>query len=233
MQTVEYRGFAGQFPIWLRAQVDVWRMPLLLSLLLHVCLFWPQGLSPAAAGRIEAIGPANLNATLKPRAPTDASSVNGPTELLRHATVTQSSSRRMPPLPREPARAIESAPPATRLEVSTGLDAGALRSYRLSLARAMMAGDLHRRLRDPALAGRVEIGVALAANGLVREVVLLHGSGIASLDATVLAAVGAAARETSVPAAMQGRDFVIALPVEVGATDAASSALATTSAAGR
>lgn len=175
----------------------------------------------------------NLNATLKPRVPTDAHAAFGLAESLRHATVTQSSSPHRPPLPPEPARVVESAPPAAQLEVSTGIDAGAVRSYRLSLARAMMAGELHRRLHDPALAGRLEIGVAIAASGLVRDVVVLRGSGIAALDETVRAAVGAAAREAAVPAAMQGRDWVIALPVEVGATDAAPPTAAAISAAGR
>lgn len=224
MQTGEYHGFAGQFPDWLRAQAVTWRGPLLVSILIHACLFWPQGQSQSGAGALLGGGRDGLQAQLKPAAAAvyPAARVTGP-EPVRHATVTQTSSRRrvQPEIGAHAVSPIVSTP-AAAMTVSDGVDPGAQRSYRVALARMLAAGDLHRALPGLASAGALEIGIALSASGQLKDVAVLRGSGSAALDAVVLAAVRQAALAAPIPAAMRGRDLVIALPVEVGAATSAA-----------
>ena len=101
--------------------------------------------------------------------------------------------------------------------MARGLDAGALRVYRLALARAIRADLLRPSLPDPAFQGALVLGVAIGASGQLMEVAVLRSSGSATADAVLLGAVGEAARAAPIPAAMRGRNFVIELPVEIGA----------------
>lgn len=229
MQTGEYHGFARQFPDWLRTQAAIWRGPLLVSILIHACLFWPKSLLQSGIGVPSGAGREGLHAHLQPAFSSvdPVANVTRP-QLARHAPVTQTSSRRhVRPAVEPPALPAAVSTPGGAMTVSSGLDAGAQRGYRVALARMLMSGDLRRALPDSSMAGELEIGIALSASGQLKDVAVLRGSGSAVLDAVVLAAVRQAALSAPVPPAMQGRDFVIALPVEVGA------ATALTSAAGR
>ena len=44
MQTGDYRRFAGYFLVWIRH----WQWPMLLSVLVHVVLFWPTSMQESA-----------------------------------------------------------------------------------------------------------------------------------------------------------------------------------------
>lgn len=226
MQTGEYHGFARQFPDWLRTQAVVWRGPLLISALIHACLFWPKSLSQNDVGAPLGVGQDGLHARLKPASsPTQAIGRVTPNDQVRHATVTQTSSRRaVLPTIEPPGVVVAAAIPSAVMTASSGLDAGAQRSYRVALARLMMAGDLRRSLPDPSITGALEVGVSLTAAGQLRDVAVVRGSGSAVLDAAVVGAIRQAAQLAPIPPALQGRDFVIVLPVEVGAMAIATSA---------
>ena len=98
-----------------------------------------------------------------------------------------------------------------------GLDGGAVRTYRLALARAIRVEFLRPRLPDPTFQGTLALGVAISAAGQLKAVAVVRSSGSATADAAILAAVNEAARTAPVPLVLQGRDFVIELPVEIGA----------------
>lgn len=236
METGEYRGFAGQFPHWLRTQCAVWRWPLLLSLLLHVCLFWPQALRQSGAGTTAGAAVAGLQARLRPvpAAARQVADVVAPRPAPAPRLAKTRADTLATPRPATPA-AISTTSPAAPLapaetarvaDTSSGLDAGALRVYRLALAHAIRADLLRPSLPDPAFQGALLLGIGIGAGGQLMEVAVLRSSGSPRTDAAVLAAVGAAAQAAPIPVAMRGRNFVIELPVEIGAA-------ATTAAAGR
>ena len=231
METGEYRGFAGQFSRWLRAQLVIWRWPLLFSLLLHVCLFWPQSLQQrqsaasmggAAPGLQARLRPAAVPATsveqvpLRPAPPLlmPAMSSN-PVASVAAPVFARAEPMATPPAPFVPHETGES---VTAGPAASGLDAGAVRIYRLALARAIRVERLRPRLPDPSFQGALTIGVVISAAGQLRAVTVVRSSGSAAADAAVVAAVDEAARAAPLPLAMRGRDFVIELLVEIGTT---------------
>jgi TonB family protein len=107
------------------------------------------------------------------------------------------------------------------MQPTPGLDAGAVRSYRITLARLLAGGTLRAGL-TPDMHGELQIGIAVAANGLIYQVEVVRSSGQAALDAHIVAAVMAAAHEAAIPEPMQGREFVVLLPVEVGSITSAA-----------
>ena len=208
----------------MRDQFAVWRAPLLLSLALHAAIFWPKPLQDSnprgSVGAVAAVVQAHLR-------PARVAEPVGPVlheTPLRHATVTHAS-----PSPRRsrPAAAqasggdVNMAPPA--MQATVGLDAGAVRAFRLTLSHLMAASALRQRL-GAGMQGRVEVGIAISASGQVRDVAVLQGSGSAALDNAVLAALRGVAAHAPIPAAMQGREFVLAVPVEIGTLEATSEA---------
>ena len=222
MQTGEYRGFVGQFSIWLQGQLIVWRGPLLASLCLHVIFFWPKSLQEHGSGLPVALAPGVVQARLKPSLPIPAQMPTKPDVPQRHAVVTQTSSgsRQISPfVPSEEAIPIE--PPRLVMQPTAGLDAGAVRAYRIAWARALMGSALRENL-SAEMQGALEVGVAVTASGLLHEIVVLKGSGVAALDAAVIAAMRHAAQTVPLPPLMQGREFVLVVPVEVGPVQATS-----------
>lgn len=64
--------------------------------------------------------------------------------------------------------------------------------------------------------GQLEVGVAVSAQGQIEEVVLVRGSGQASLDMRVLAALRSSTQQLSIPSSLTGQRFAVILPIEVG-----------------
>lgn len=230
MQTGEYRGFVGQFSVWLRGQIAIWRVPLLLSLGLHALLFWPDPLQEsrfgASAMRSRDVVQARLRPALPmlPEVPHVPDVLAKPPAPVRHASVMEPPSRprrSRPDAPPEQPPPFE--PSALSLTPTVGLDAAAVRSYRIGWARALANSGLRGRLGAD-MHGGLEIGVALAASGQVRAIALLRSSGIAALDQAVVAEMRNAVPAVPLPPAMLGRELVIALPVEVGAAPPISAA---------
>jgi TonB family protein len=218
LQTGEYRGFVGQFSIWLHGQFIVWRGPLLASLCLHVIFFWPKPLQENGSGLPVALAPSIVQARLKPALPIP-SQIQVKSEVpQRHAVVTQSASgsrHTSPVVPSDEVIPVEPTRLVMQAQATAGLDAGAVRAYRIAWARALMGSALRERL-DADMQGALEVGVAVAASGQVREIFLLKGSGVSALDAAVIAAMHHAAQTVQLPPQMQGREFVLGVPVEVG-----------------
>ncbi|HWV17276.1 MAG TPA: hypothetical protein VNZ68_01710, partial [Rhodocyclaceae bacterium] len=187
METGEYRGFAGQFSRWLRAQLAIWRWPLLFSLLLHVCLFWPPSLQqsqPAASRGGAASGlQAHLRAAAVPATSAEqVPSRPAPPHLMPAMISTPIASVAAP----VPARAQAMATPPAPLvpqepgesvaawSAASGLDPGAVRVYRLALARAIRVEGLRPRLPDPSFQGALTMGVAISATGQLRAVAVVR-----------------------------------------------------------
>ena len=226
MHTGEYRGFVGQFSGWLHGQVATWRGPLLFSLCLHALFFWPKSLQESGFGTASVFVPSIVQARLQPSLPAPSKlpevASEAQSEASPRALVTQSSSR-----------AERSTPAVSRDEVTpvealrqvmlptAGLDAGAVRAYRIAWARALIRSGLRERL-DAEVQGRLEVGVAVAASGQITDIALLKGSGVAALDHAVIAAMRNAMPSVALPPVMQGREFVLVLPVEVGAAATAA-----------
>ena len=234
MQTGEYRSFVGQVPGWGRSWghswLTVWRWPLLLSLAFHVLVFWPGGLQDQGFGVANPVSSMPVRAVLKPLLPTSSTTPTMADTTVRQATVTQSSSAvpRLRPDLRPKAPPVQALPVETSvlqasLQPTAGLDAGAVRAYRVALARALAASGVREGL-GAEMQGSLELGVVIAPSGLVREVGLIRGSGVPALDAAVLTAMRRSAAHARLPAEMQGREFVLGLPVEVGPVPLTSAA---------
>jgi TonB family protein len=220
LQTGEYRWFAGQFSVWMCDQVAVWRGPLLLSLTLHAVLFWPRAMQDSDLGASTVAVSATMQAHLRPSQAAEPPGPRVHDAPVRHATVTQASPgrRRMSPAVQDSgdlAAAVPIPVPTSVLQPTAGLDAGAVRIYRLALSRVLAASALREHL-TAGMQGRVEVGVAISVTGQVRDIAVLQGSGIAALDNAVVAALRGAVSGAPIPSAMQGREFVLAVPVEVG-----------------
>jgi len=121
------------------------------------------------------------------------------------------------PLPRAAARSAAAAgnglsPVAPARE---GVSADDLRQYRLSLATAA-----RRFKRYPALArergweGTVDVALNFSSLLPVPETVLVRSSGRSLLDEQALEMIAQAARVTSLPEGMKGRDFRVLIPVK-------------------
>lgn len=107
---------------------------------------------------------------------------------------------------------------AAPLVASRGLDAGAVRAYRIGLAR-QLAGVRDRLEMATAAHADVQAKIAIAvdAGGFVERVEVVESSGRAALDAQLLAALRQAVGAAPVPPALQGQAFVIVLALELGA----------------
>lgn len=224
MQTGEYRGFVGQFSRCLRDLVVTWRAPLLLSLALHALLFWPRPLQENDFGVTLGAAAGAMQARLKPGPPALPEASAKLPAPVRHAPVTQSSSQgadrrtvtpHVAPLPVEP--------PGLVLQPTAELDAGAVRAYRLAWARVLANSGLREKLGAD-MRGAMEVGVAVSAAGQVRDIVVLRSSGDAALDVAVIAVMRNAVPAVGLPAVMPGREFVLTIPVEVGAAPIISAA---------
>lgn len=214
MQTSEYRGFAGQFSDWAHRYVLAWRWPLLISLLLHALVFWPAALQQGSLESSAGSHVRELRAHLQPPVPV-VIPILKPVErvVTRHVNVTQPSSNRPASNETAPASGVESQ--AVVLQASPGLDAAAVRGYRISLARVLAEGALRAAL-TPDMRGTLEVGISITHMGLPKQVAVVRSSGQPALDRQVLSAVRSAVNTVTLPAAMQGRDFVVLLPIEVG-----------------
>lgn len=229
MQTGEYRGFVGQFPVWLHDRLRTWRVPVLLSLALHALLFWPDSLQESGLVRSAGSVALPLRAHLQPlrtpalpQAAVTPQPVVRPQPVARHAPVTQAA-----PVPRSAVVSRdENVPPAVPgpgMQLTPGLDAGVVRAYRIAWARALAGSSLRAHL-GPERQGMLEVGVALAASGQVREIAVLRGSGDRALDEAVLLAMRSAMFAVPVPVVMQGREWVLTVPVEIGTVPPISAA---------
>jgi TonB family protein len=207
----------------------------LLSLAGHGLVFWPGGLRDQGFGVVSPSLSVPVQAVLKPALSTSPTMPPMPDTPVRQAIVTQSSSQAPPH--RSDARAELS--PVQALSVDTpvlqatlqqtaGLDAGAVRAYRVALARALATSGLREGL-GMEVQGSLELGLAIAPSGQVREVGVIRGSGVAALDAAVVAAMRRSVVHARLPSEMLGREFVLGLPIEIGPLPAP----AATAAAGR
>jgi TonB family protein len=226
LQTGEYRDFAGQFPAWVRHLAVTWRWPLLISVFLHALVFWPGALHDAPSAEIAATTVRELKAKLmQPQA----------VALPQTIAVQESSVRRVPEIkaPRPTVNPLTQSRLAPTEDVvmsrvavmqpTVGLDAGAVRSYRIALARLLGNGNLRAGL-SPDMQGELQVGIAITVGGMLNQVEIVRSSGQPALDSHVVAAVRAAAREAIIPELMRGREFVVLLPVEVGPVLPATSA---------
>jgi protein TonB len=97
---------------------------------------------------------------------------------------------------------------------TTGLDANALRGYRLALA---IEARRFKRVPDQALAegwaGTADVRLAVAVGGQAIRAELAKSSGYAALDTAALSMIEAAAQRAVVPPLLQQRAFVLTLPV--------------------
>lgn len=225
MQTGEYRGFVGQFSVWLHDRYLTWRVPVLLSLALHALLFWPASLQESglarSVGRVASPVQAHLQAPRTPELPQAAAR---PQPVARQAPVTQAAGgaeSRSAVISRD--ESVPLAPSAPVMQLTPGLDAGAVRAYRIAWARALAGSSLRAHL-GPERAGRLEVGVALAASGQVRDIAVLRSSGDRALDEAVVLAMRTAMSAVPVPVAMHGGEWVLTVPVEIGAVPPISAA---------
>lgn len=246
MQTGEYQGFASRFPHCVRRGLARWAWPLGISLFVHALWLWPA--APPIVDAMGQRGGASLQAELRrplasalPEPPASVSrpdrSRAAPVVLPQRVLAAPAAHVRtaLPPSVPGPA-AVQSAPlavtapdaaggsgarigaPTVPLIASRGLDAGAVRAYRIGLAR-QLAG-LRDRLQMAAAAhadAQAKIAIAVDAGGFVERVEVVESSGRAALDAQLQAAVREAVDAAPVPAALQGQAFVIVLALELGA----------------
>lgn len=217
MQTGEYRGFVGQFSVWLHDRYLIWRVPVLLSLALHALLFWPDALQES--GQVGAAGPVarTVQAHLQPpRAAALPQATARPQPAVRPAAVAQTASAPVQAsslVSRDESLPLAASAPV--MQLTPGLDAGAVRAYRIAWARALAGSSLRAHL-GPERAGRLEVGVALAASGQVRDIAVQRSSGDRALDEAVILAMRSAMSAVPVPVAMQGGEWVLTVPVEIG-----------------
>ncbi|MDO8931646.1 MAG: TonB family protein [Rhodocyclaceae bacterium] len=95
-----------------------------------------------------------------------------------------------------------------------GLDADAVRQYRLALAvQARRFKRYPPQALEAGIGGTVEIRVAVAADGQAGDVALARSSGQDLLDAAAFDMMQKAAPRASVPELLRGRAFAVSLPV--------------------
>jgi len=212
LQTGDYRRFAGHFLDWIRH----WQWPVLLSVLVHVVLFWPTSMQESAAQN-PTLRAKLKNAGVMSQAVPPNDSVVAPQPLKPPVTAPQrtlSTPVRPEVVPTQSEPVAQSPKMQWQLPTNTGVDAGGLREYRIRLAAALLA---QLRAGLPAeTQGRLEVGVAVSAQGQIEEAMLLRGSGQPSLDAKVLAALRSSTQQLGVPASLAGQRFAVILPIEVG-----------------
>lgn len=104
--------------------------------------------------------------------------------------------------------------PASAAPVNDGLDANALRGYRLALAiQARRFKRYPAQAQAQAWAGTAEVRLALAAGGHPEVATLTKSSGYEVLDRAALEMMNAAVQRTPVPAMLQTQAFSVTLPV--------------------
>ncbi len=189
---------------------------MLLSVLVHVVLFWPTSMQESAT--LNPFLRAKLkNSGVASQTTPTSESVSAPQPLQPPVTQQQRSSPTLArpdvtPAEREPVQ--QSPKMQWQLPTNSGVDAGGLREYRIRLATVLLA---HLRAGLTAeMQGRLEVGVAVSAHGLIEEAVLVSSSGQASLDARVLAALRSSAQQLNIPTSLVGQRFAVILPIEVG-----------------
>lgn len=98
--------------------------------------------------------------------------------------------------------------------VGEGLDANALRGYRLALAvQARRFKRYPAQATAQGWAGTAEVRLTLAAGGRPDTATLTRSSGYEVLDRAALAMMNAAVQQTPVPASLQEKAFAVTLPV--------------------
>lgn len=104
--------------------------------------------------------------------------------------------------------------PASAAPVSDGLDANALRGYRLALAiQARRFKRYPAQAQAQAWAGTAEVRLALAAGGRPEGATLTKSSGYEVLDRAALEMMDTAVQRTPVPTMLQAQAFSVTLPV--------------------
>jgi len=93
-----------------------------------------------------------------------------------------------------------------------GVDPDALRRFRFAISRAAHP-DYPRLAVERGWSGTTQIRV-FVDNDVVRSVSVGRSSGYAMLDTRAKEIIGRAARATPIPQPLQGREFVVDLPVE-------------------
>ena len=126
---------------------------------------------------------------------------------------------RSPPVPVPQNRPSVPAPLASATEsqasvTSTSADPGLLERYRLAL---IDAAKRYRRYPVQAMErgwqGRVEIRVVIGTNGTIKDALIKTSSNYQILDDQALDMVKRGKPLTSIPAALQGREFTVDVPV--------------------
>jgi protein TonB len=202
---------------------------LVLSLVFHLFLFWPDlamrepatpaaplvaSLRPAAAEVTPAVAPADAAPPAKPKIVT-APKPNAPP---LPETPSRDTSAEPVPAPAAEISAPAAAPPraviTSALPPTAGLDPDGLRAFRIALAV-----EAQRFKRYPARAveggwiGTVELRVSLAPGQSLPLVQVSKSSGHQLLDDAALEMVRKALPMTPVPASLRGQAFVVDLPV--------------------
>lgn len=121
--------------------------------------------------------------------------------------------------PASPAAAVAPAPVARAetgpaASASNALDAGTLAQYRLAI---ISAAKLYKRYPRAALdnnwQGKVEIRMAIGANGAIAGLSVRTSAGHAVLDQQALEMIERAKAMSPIPPALRGREFVVDIPV--------------------
>jgi TonB family protein len=190
---------------------------LLFSAGLHLLLFWPA-LRPGSHA-----ASAPLSATLMTRAGAPSFQPVAPIPILttpRAATplheAAQASSAPVPAV-QTSAPVLPSASLATQVQAaSSGVDAGGLRQYRVSLAVMIQRMGLLRQNLPAGVKGSLQVSVSVMPGGVVNQIAIDRSSGNTSLDQLALQAVKQAAAQMEAPAVLRGSAFVIDVPLEFG-----------------
>jgi len=96
-----------------------------------------------------------------------------------------------------------------------GVSADDMRYYRMSLATAARRFKRYPPLaRERGWEGTADVALNVSSRVMVPEVVLVRSSGRSILDEQALEMVAQAARVTSLPNGLKGRDFRVVLPVQ-------------------
>jgi protein TonB len=126
---------------------------------------------------------------------------------------TQASPAETPPAVSADVPGVAAAP-ASAAPASNGLDANALRGYRLALAiQARRFKRYPAQAQAQAWAGTAEVRLALAAGGRPEVATLTRSSGYDVLDRAALEMMNAAVQRTPVPVMLQTQAFSVTLPV--------------------
>lgn len=200
------RGFMADFHGLFKA--------LLISVLLHFACLWPS--APAPVGQVGGV----LQVALPPVS--GAATAKHVTPVLRVdspvAIAPAPSATRVPAgvEPRVVSRAaLQGAPASLALpEQTSGIDAGGLRQYRVSLAARLASLSDWRAgmvIRTP---GRIVVAVQLLAGSQMPIVMLVESDMEVSVAQAVVQAVRRGVAETTLPTTLVGQSLVMHVPFE-------------------